>query len=160
MSYFEKILSIDEEDAEVSNGNAYMLGITTTTLSTNPLTISFTTPASGPKMHLIFHAESKDSGSLSFKESITATGGTTIVANNRERNSTNTSAATNFTKGATISGGTVLLALDWGQRIVGDEKSKTVRWVLKTNTNYSFELTGGSPSPGNLILDWYEHTDE
>jgi len=158
---FKSLLALDPPHHEVHEGRAFRVHLTTSNLSANPLTISLTAPASGAKVHLEYHADSHDTGTFTFKEGVSTSGGSSLTAFNRARDSSNTTQVTNLLQGATITGGTVLDQANWGKKEQGGGESRAENeWVLAPGETYSFELTGTVNTPGNIRLDWYEHTDE
>jgi len=158
---------LDSEHHEVHDGEAYKLGARSSDISATPVHLSFTTPDSAVRVHLVADAYAVDAAMLTITEAPTGgvTGGTAATPINRRRDSANVSGVTGALSGAAApTGGTAFPVEDFGAvtpepgGIPGSPRDAR-EWVLKPDTLYSFRLTGAS-GIGNLTLRWYEHSDK
>jgi len=163
-THYEVVL--EGEHHKIHDGDAYKLMARSTDISTTPVHLSFTTPDSAARMHMVVQAYAVDEATLIITEAPTGgvTGGSTATPINRRRDSSNASGATGALSGATApTGGTVLQAEDIGGPKPGlggtpGASREATEWVLKPDTLYSFRLAGAS-GVGNITLRWYEHAD-
>lgn len=156
-------LVIQTDHHEVHEGEAFRVCQSTINLNGNPLTFSWTTPLSGTeKMHLVIAATSAGQGQLTFLEApAIGAAGIAATAFDKNRDTANTSSATNLQTGAVLVGGTTLCLIDWGNRSQAGGGDRGVNeWVLAINTIYAVTLTGTANTPGAIELNWYEHADQ
>lgn len=162
-------LVIESPHHHVHDELAYKLSGKSSDLSTTPVHLSFTTPNTSVRFHMLAKASAGGAATFTITEGPTGgvTGGSAATPLNRRRDSANTSAGTNFLTGATApTGGTVLDDPDFG--IAGGfftasqagESRDEAEWVLKPNTTYSFRLTSATAVAGSVKLSWYEHPDK
>lgn len=157
---------IQSEHHEIHNGGAYKMSARSTNISTTPAHISFTTPNTSSRLHLVPDVYAVDAAVFTITEGPTGgvTGGSAATPINRRRDSLQTSAIINPLSGASApTGGTVIEVDDLGSSSflpggVPGNTREAAEWVLKPNTPYSFRLTGAS-GVGNITLRWYEHGD-
>ena len=159
--------TINYAHRKIHAGSSYWSNIADTNINSNPLRFKLATPNTTKWVHMLVFGVSSGESTFTVTEAPTggATGGTVITPTNRNRNSLNTSDAT-VTKGVSApTGGTVLggepeLHGFDKDKIAGETRS-SAEIILKQNTTYVFELESGtSDVVGNLLLDWYEHTDK
>lgn len=162
-------LVLDSPHHHVHDALAYKLKAKSSDLSTTPVHLSFTTPNTTTRFHMLAEAAAGGAANFSIVEGPSGgvTGGSAATPLNRRRDSSNVSSGSNFLTGATApTGGTTLEDEDFG--ITGgfftasqagaarDEEE----WVLKPNTTYSFRLTAATAIEGSIKLSWYEHPDK
>lgn len=170
MSYFETITVgnlpkselkdavkvIDIPHAEIHSGNSFKayqrqasLGITT---------VKYSVKVGADAMHFILDLNAYN-GSIrvDFYEGSTFTGGTPLTVQNRNRTSTNISAAV-ITSGVTSTDGTLLdeVFIGAGGRAGAGERGES-EWILAPNTTYRVDLVGLVAGTQAIIgFDWYE----
>ncbi len=174
----EFLVCIDSEHHEVHEGDAFTYCISDSTMANaETIAVGFKTPAGAKKSHLIVGFDTLVGGYLQILEAptITTDTGTVVVPVNRDRKSTNEStlledktATPAFTANGmllmpTITDvGTVICRIDaFG---AANKKANGARghneFILKADTVYAIRFTAvGAANKGQLILDWYEHTD-
>ena len=164
----QSMKSIDYAHHEVHGGSSYQANISNTNINGTPLRIKFEVPAQEKRIHMLAFGVSSGESTFTITENPTggASGGSSLTAMNKRRDSSNTSSAT-LTQGVTApTGGTVLTTELHGfdkDKISGETRD-TAEWILgKTGSaeTYVFELESGTADVvGNLLLVWYEHTDK
>jgi hypothetical protein len=160
---FKALLIMDVDHFKIHEGHSYHAFVSTTSLTSGDIGFRFTTPSNTKKMHLMISVTSQDDGYFTFYEGGNPTGGAAFTPLNRDRNSSNTSDATEFFAGEVATGGTptVLCSKDWGLKNRGGGEFRGIaEWILATDTTYHVVLGGTGNSPAWMTLDWYEHADE
>lgn len=164
----QNIQIVSHAHAEVHGGDMYTAVIIDDNINSNPLRIKMEIPDQAKRIHMQVFGVSSGESTFTITEDPTggATGGSSLTAINKRRDSSNTTLTT-LTQGVTApTGGTVLTIERHGfdkDKISGESRD-TTEWILgKTGaaSTYIFELESGtSDVVGNLLLIWYEHTDK
>ncbi len=154
------LATIEYEHHEIHNGNFYTTCKTWTLPAGASSNILIATGNTTKHPHLIYQSISDDVLTVNFYESPDYSGGTALVAYNRDRNSSNTSGAT-LTYDATDDGsgkGTLIWTFKAGaNKIVTASESQRFEFILKQNTKYLLENVGAQNDLVTTLLDWYEH---
>ena len=162
------LTTIEYEHHEIHDGDMFSATARTAVNALDiatPLTMMITTPDSDKLIHTVFSSSTSASAWLSIVESPTnATGGSTIVEYNRNRNSTSeaTAVAVSAVTGSDLTGTEITnTIIGGGQRSgrYGGSTRSAEEWVLAANTSYVATLLSvADNNTGTLGIDWYEHT--
>lgn len=160
--------TITYDHHEIHGGVSYQVSISDSNINVTPLRIKMVVPAQAARIHALVYGVSSGDSTFTITENPTggASGGTTLTAINKRRDSANTSSTT-LTGGVTApTGGTVLTTETHGfdKHKISGETRGTAEWVFgKTGTSetYVFELESATADVvGNLLVTWYEHADK
>ena len=127
------------------------------------LSILMRTPATG-EIHMFMAAKSTLPGTIDLQESVSCTGGTTIVAYNNHRQSGYVSTLTLRSDPTVTTAGTVLFQVPLGSTghplaIAGGGDGGRPEWILKQSTDYVFKYTSRTEDTlVALIAEWYEES--
>lgn len=176
---------IEYEHHEIHGGSSFTCHFNNDTTNTGEMTmIAFNTPDTTKWIHMVVEASSTAGAYLAIYEAadLDVDEGTDLAIYNRDRNSATASTvttietvpeagkATSYTEaqaaGATLSTATELMRHYMGAAATGADISGGVRataeFILKQNTQYAFVIvaTSDDTNTHNLILSWYEHTNQ
>ena len=165
---------VDFEHHELHSGDAFHASGTVDLAASGTVICLFRTPNTTKWCHVIPVVTSEVETAATWYEGFavgTAHGGTvgtSVIAKNRNRNSSTAAGATVYS-GATVgtaspgTSGSVLQQWHWGSgRDVGGEARGVTEWIGKQNTWYMLEIINQSASAANYVtwqFEWYEHTD-
>lgn len=161
---------MDYPHHEIHNGTNYRASWTQNVGSGNSISLSITTPASGPQCHILFSVASGKSCNIAIYEDteITANTGNTVTPRNSNRNypdNSQSSVVANATVNTT--GRVQLVDAFVGQPgggildpAVGGEIEGRIEWVLGMNKSYTVIVTetAAEAQMMSISFDWYEHT--
>lgn len=177
---FKTLLFLDVPHFEVHEGHAFISDAVDTSMAdTATLILAFKTPAGTKRAHMVIEFTTLVGGHLDIIEGPTwdNQSGTKNPIYNRFREAAMTSsvlledqaqpgfvASDNVILNPTnVAGGTVLHDLyGFGKKEKFPSDSRDVsEWILKPDTQYAIRFTAdGGSNKGQVILNWYEHTDE
>jgi hypothetical protein len=163
-------VTMEVQHYEIHEGRMFIASVNGVLDTSDTLSISFNTPATGKIIHAVGFADSSLQALIEVLEdpTITVDTGTDVPVFNRNRISTNTSTVSTIetipelnkmTKDATITAdGTVFVSqlLGAGKKVPGQTRDDG-EWVLKPASVYSARLT--SNEENNLVeiaINWYE----
>ena len=158
---------VNYEHHEIHAGRSY---VTTWVQDVgNGGTVNFTlkTPDSARWVHMLWEVESELESDLKFYEGSTGvSGGGTVTAYNRNRNSEYTSECVAVGTPTVGTVGTLLFQSHMGggsasARFGGEDRGIN-EWVLKPNMTYLLQMVNATSSNNYMTihLDWYEHTNK
>ena len=155
---------IDYAHHEIHDGNSYSCTYSVASigeLDNDLMQLTWTTPNSDSHMHITKEAKCGAVALYKFTEGWTG-GGTavgTLVIDNRDRNSLNTSGVTISYGVTAVTGGTVLKEeyLSSGKFGSGETRDQN-EWILKPNTKYAVSLFLSTANEASITLHWYMHT--
>ena len=160
------VRNIDNDHAYIHEGKLFSATYKATLTAGSSIYISFTTPNTDKVVHYrpASLTTSADNVTSLFFEGGTFTGGSPLIAVNRNRNSLSTAevlintGVTSTLDGTLLHTGFLGGGVGVGQSRSGGELGETQEWVLKKNTVYLIKLTNGSTSSNTLCLGgrWYE----
>jgi hypothetical protein len=154
---------LDYAHHEIHAGSHFTTHAEATLASDATLSISITTPNTTKWAHMVVRARSSGEANIDFLEASTYSAGSALTAQNRNRNSANTTTLTAIVKDATNddTGSSFYMEHFGSGQVVGGTSRGDQEWVLKQNTKYSFLLTSEANSNDcEIILDWYEQQDK
>lgn len=169
--------TIEYEHHEVHAGDSYISDVVDTSMGDgDTLVLAFKTPNTTKWAHMVVSGWCKTAGHVDIIEAPTWTTGTGSQnpIYNRDRNSSNTSVLLEDTTGTFTassnmvlnptgeSGGTVIHDFYMGtdKKTGGEIPRGIAEFILKQNTAYIIKLTAdAASSAGQIILNWYEHTN-
>ena len=149
---------------EVHSGSHYFIAGYTTLGSGDSTYFALTTPNTTKWTHMIFEIQSSGILTSYVYETATVTGGTAVVPNNNNRNSTNTSGNTVVSMPSISVYGTCIDSSKVGAGggfKFGGNISRDNENILKQNTTYLYVFVSGAAS--NIVAfkaEWYEHTNK
>ncbi len=150
---------ISSVHSRVHQGQAFMAFANDSTLgNTDTLNIKVTTGTTAP--HMVFDVHAKLDFEFKIYEAPASSGGTSITAFNKNRVSATTSTLTLVSNTGSISGGTTILhdLISEGHKVGGNVDFDR-ELILKTSTDYVFEITSlAGSNMGHINLEWYEPT--
>lgn len=163
------IMTVDYPHHEIHSGDSYVIkeGIQLNNSSKEYL---ITTPNTTKWSHMVISVSGSQDTSKRLAEGTGKTGGTSMTAINRDRNSSNTAGiAIAHTPTGTEGTVTVIETAQWGVAAAGGgrgavagESRGVTEYILKQNTKYSLTVTALSANVNNITVsfDWYEHTNK
>jgi hypothetical protein len=164
------ITTISYPHHEVHQGRFYRSGFAFTLANGNTGSYAFTTPAAGGReLHCSIELHMTAGGTFTVYEDVTSySGGAAITPLNHNRNSANTSDATDVMRGYTgaspisRTGGTTILNTVFSvARDVNPTRNSGEEFIWKSGSKYVIEYLNSTASNFvQLILEWYEHTPE
>lgn len=155
------IVAISHSHEEIHAQKSYTISMVSDILATNTLYCQITAPDTAIRCHWIMGCNTSVNGiTITLYESPTTSGGTSVTAYNRDRNSSNTATATVVhTPTVTATGTTILFSthLDASKFGSGGERAIT-EWILKQNTKYLIAITADAAGTATFSgkMDWYE----
>lgn len=157
--------TIEAEHATIHDG-IHFTAIYSETVGTTAVTVLLNTPASSTNnyVHFFCGIEANKAISWAFSESPNASGGTTLVSYNNNRNSSNSSPVI-LTSGVTYtSSGTILETHIIGSNNpnskLGGEVNSRNEWLLKQGTSYLIRAIPTTASTTiNVVLPYYYRTE-
>lgn len=177
--------TIEYEHHEIHAGSSFTCHYNNTCTNTGEMTmIAFNTPNTTKWIHIVFEAQVTAGAYMAIYETadLDVDEGTDLTIWNRDRNSLTASVvstvettpeagkATSYTEaqaaGATLSTASELMRHYMGAATVGADVSGQSRavaeFILKQATQYAFVIvsTSNDDNEHNLILSWYEHTNQ
>lgn len=179
-SLFKTLPSIDSAHSEVHEGDTFATGAVDITLAnTETLALAFKTMAGTKRAHLVMEFSTLTGGHIELIEGPTWTNqtGTKNPIHNRKREASMKSsglledqAQAEFVASdnvilnpAVLAGGTALHTVyGFGKKEKFPAGGRDLtEWLLKPDTQYAVKFTSDAGSNmAQLILCWYEHTDE
>jgi hypothetical protein len=159
--------TIDYAHHEIHSGSSYVASYIQDVTGAGTINVTIKTPDTASWAHMLWHVGTELESELRFYEGSTAAAdGGTITPQNRNRNSTKTSACVVMGTPTVGTVGSLLFADHLGGGAAsarfGGENRADNEWVLKQNTTYTVQLVNmtGSNNQMSVALDWYEHTDK
>jgi len=156
---------------EIHAGDGFVVCSTATLGNGGTRTVTFTTPIEG-EMHLLISARASKEAHLELIEDVivSTSSGFYQLAQNRNRNSSNVSKASNVVDGSVALGsvaidatlsmaGVVIFEEHFGSgQKAGGEVRDNNEWNLKTGGQYQVKMESEAVSNDTQIcLNWYEH---
>ena len=157
----DRMVAMSAAHHEIHKGKSYQVSASATVASSAVFEVVITTPAS-PQIHLVADAAAGGEFTFEILEAIDAySGGTSAIAYNRNRQSSNTTSVTSIVYGTpTYTGGTTIHGRRMGLgKDGGSDANYDREWILKASTRYAFKITShASSNPCSILLSFYEHT--
>ena len=154
---------------EAHGGSAYVISQRTAVNEFDiaaPMTFYITTPDTTKWPHLTITGEAntaaywelfEDNGNT---DNFNVTGGDSVTAMNRNRNSSKTSGLT-ITTGATVTQATSDVLIETEALGKSGGSGERHEFILKQNTKYLVRSTSyADNNEGSFTIDWYEHTNK
>lgn len=163
----EAVISVDFEHHELHEGDMFSVWVTSTEGDGDAIEVAIKPPNNTKRFHAIAEHFGSNAHSFQIIENVTSlAAGTAGTAVNRNRNSSNTTAALTLKTGTdsgtalTYTGGTNI----WTHHMPSGRNATagraTTEWILKNNVDTVFRLQAEAAATELwLAVIWYEHTD-
>jgi len=155
--------TIDYAHHEIHSGSSYTACRVVTHGLGEPPNILLTAAGTAKRPHFVFHVISDDLMVVNLYEAPDYSGGTSMTAFNRDRNSGNTAGLALAYDATDDSGGkgTLIWTFKGGaNKTVTASESGRFEFILDEGVKYLLEAVGANGDNITFLLDWYEHTNK
>ena len=157
---FNALRVIDASEASLTDGDAFSLSISAAKDSTETYEVRFQTPNSMTETHMLLDFSGVLETAVALYETTTKThaAGSALTPVNRNRNSSETSAATVCHTPGGAGDGTLIFSETFGAgKKIGGRVRSDSEVILKRNTAYLLRLTSNANNNTvNALMSWYE----